>query len=62
MVPMADLYQEWLKANPAPNLVELISRYGSYDAVPVRAWAEFGDAQVEWEKRRKAAAQESKLA
>jgi hypothetical protein len=44
---MAKTYEEGLEAHPAPSLVHLVARYGAYDAVPVQAWIEFGDAQVE---------------
>jgi hypothetical protein len=37
------------------NLLALIVRYGAYEAIP-QAWTAFGDAQVEWERRRKARA------
>jgi hypothetical protein len=48
--------EDWLKATKPPYLLELIARYGAYEAVPMQAWAAFGDAKVEWEKRRKARA------
>ena len=57
---MVGTFQEWLDAHPPPSLVELIAQYGSYDAIPAEEWTAFADAQVEWEKRRKArAAQEA---
>ena len=52
-------FEDWLRENPAPNLLKLIARYGAYEAIPTQARTEFDDAKVEWEKRRKArAAQE----
>jgi hypothetical protein len=45
---------ERLKANPAPNFTALIARYGSYEAIPPQAWTAFADAQLEWERRRRA--------
>jgi hypothetical protein len=56
---MAETYQDWLKAHPAPNLLALIARHGTYEAIPPQAWTAFADAQVEWQKQRMArAAQE----
>jgi hypothetical protein len=49
-------YVEWLKANPAPNFAALIDRHGSYEEIPPQAWAAFADAQLEWERRRRARA------
>jgi hypothetical protein len=54
-------YARWLKANPAPNFVALIARHGSYEAIPPQAWTAFADAQLEWERRRRARAAEDGL-
>jgi hypothetical protein len=51
-------YAQWLKANPAPNFAALIARHGSYEAIPPQAWTAFGDAKLEWERRRRARAAE----
>ena len=51
-------YEQWLKANPAPNFAALIARHGSYEAIPPQAWTAFGDAKLEWERRRRARAAE----
>ena len=49
-------YEQWLKVNPAPNFAALIARHGSYEAIPPLAWTAFADAQLEWERRRRARA------
>jgi len=51
-------YEQWLKANPAPSFEALIARHGSYEAIPPQAWTAFGDAKLEWERRRRARAAE----
>ncbi|MGA8468519.1 MAG: hypothetical protein WB721_06670 [Pseudolabrys sp.] len=51
-------YVEWLKANPAPSFEALIARHGSYEAIPPLEWTAFGDAKLEWERRRRARAAE----
>jgi hypothetical protein len=52
-------FEDWLRENPAPNLLHLIARYGAYEAIPMQAWTEFGNAKLEWAQPRKArAAQE----
>jgi hypothetical protein len=51
-------YEQWLKVNPAPNFAALIARHGSYEAIPPLTWTAFADAQLEWERRRRARAAE----
>ena len=53
-------YEQWLKANPAPSFAALIARHGGYDAIPSQAWTAFADAQLEWERRRRARAAEDR--
>jgi hypothetical protein len=48
-----DEYERWLKDHPAPDLHELIRRYGSYSQIPSEAWAEFERAMNEWDEQRK---------
>ena len=55
-------YEQWLKANPAPSFAALIARHGSYEAIPPRAWTAFGDAKLEWERRRRARAADGPFA
>jgi hypothetical protein len=52
-------YVEWLKDNAAPSFVALIAHHGSYEAIPPQAWSAFADAQLEWERRRRARAAEN---
>ena len=47
------IHEQWLKANPAS-----IARHGSYEAIPPQAWTAFADAQLEWERGRRARAAE----
>ena len=49
-------YAQWLKVNAGPNFAALIARHGSYEAIPPQAWTAFADAQLEWERRRRARA------
>jgi hypothetical protein len=51
-------YAQWLKVNAGPNFAALIARHGSYEAIPPQAWTAFADAQLEWERRRRARAAE----
>jgi hypothetical protein len=48
-------YEQWLKANPAPNFAALMARHGSYEAIPRKRGRAFGDAKLEWERRRRRA-------
>jgi hypothetical protein len=47
-----DDYDSWLRANPAPDLQELVARHGGYDKIPPEAWAEYDRAMAEWQERR----------
>jgi hypothetical protein len=58
MADREQTYELWLKANPAPSFEALIARHGSYEAIPPQAWTAFGDAKLEWERRRRARAAE----
>ena len=31
-------FATWIERNPAPSVAELIKEYGSYGAIPKRAW------------------------
>jgi len=46
-------FADWLKRNPAPDLQELVQRYGGFSRVPVEAWAQFDRAKQQWEARRR---------
>jgi methyl coenzyme M reductase alpha subunit len=41
-----ETYEQWLKANPAPNFAALIAHHGGYEAIPPQAWTAFGDAKL----------------
>jgi hypothetical protein len=44
-------YAAWLAENPAPDLQELVRKYGGYNKITAEAWAEW-DRDVEaWRKR-----------
>ena len=43
----------WLRANPRPDLQQLVSTYGGYDKIPGDAWADFDQARLDWNERRK---------
>jgi|SRR5262249_40664638 len=47
-----DGYDAWLRANPAPDLQELVRRHGGYDKITREAWAEHDRAMAEWQERR----------
>jgi len=49
----ADDYGGWLKANPAPDLQELVARYGGYNRIPPEAWERYDAAMADWQERRK---------
>lgn len=48
-----DGYADWLRANPAPDLQELVARHGGYDKIPPEAWAEHDRAMADWQARRR---------
>jgi hypothetical protein len=52
-VPADDDFSRWLKDNSAPDLQELVARYGGYSKAPPEAWADFERAKVGWEAKRK---------
>ena len=45
-------YTEWLKRSPAPDLQDLVQRYGGYHRVPADAWAQFDLDIADWQARR----------
>jgi hypothetical protein len=46
-------YADWLRANPAPDLQELVARHAGYDKITPEAWAEYDRAMAEWQERRR---------
>jgi hypothetical protein len=48
-----DGYADWLRANPAPDLQELVARFGGYSNITPEAWAAYDRALAEWEERRR---------
>ena len=46
-------YEAWLRANPAPDLQELVARHGGYVKIPPEAWAEYDRAMADWQQRRR---------
>lgn len=48
-----DSFDAWLRANPAPDLQELVARWGGYDKIPAEAWAEHDRTMAEWQERRR---------
>jgi hypothetical protein len=51
--PPPQAYSEWLKNNPAPDLLALAKHYGGLGKVPEVKLQEFDAAGEEWELRRK---------
>ena len=47
--PHADLFEEWLKTNPAPSLDALVATWGTYDKIPDVIWGDFQRRNEEWE-------------
>jgi hypothetical protein len=46
-------FEAWLKYNPAPDLQELVRRFGGYDKITPEAWEEYDRAMAEWQERRR---------
>jgi len=46
-------FAQWLAANPAPSLADLVRRHGDYAAIPPAAWAEFVSTMAAWQRRRR---------
>ena len=44
--------QDWLRANPPPDLKDLVRRYGGYDKIPPAGWTEWDQRVAEWHIRR----------
>ena len=42
-----------MPADEAPNLQDLVARYGGYDKIPPEAWARWDAANAEWQQRRR---------
>jgi hypothetical protein len=53
--PDPDEFATWLKTHPAPDLQEVIARFGgSYRSITPEAWAEWDAANEAWQAARKA--------
>lgn len=50
--PHADIFEEWLKTNPAPDLQALVAHWGGYEKVPELVWELFTKQNQEWEQAR----------
>jgi len=49
-----DGFAAWLRANPVPDLQELLVRkHGGYDRITPEAWADYDRAIVDWQARRR---------
>jgi len=48
-----DGYADWLRANPPPDLQEVVSKHGGYDKITPEAWAEYDRAMAEWQEARR---------
>jgi len=48
-----DGYADWLRANPAPDLQDLVERFGGYSNITAEAWAEYDRAMADWQERRR---------
>jgi len=46
-------FPEWLQANPAPNLQELVALRGGYDRITPQDWVDWDLACVAWEAKRR---------
>ena len=42
-----------MPGDEAPNLQDLVARYGGYDKIPPEAWARWDAANAEWQQRRR---------
>jgi hypothetical protein len=47
-------FAAWLKINPAPDLLELVRRFGGYNKITAEAWEEFDRAMADWQQLRRA--------
>jgi len=50
---MTDSYEDWLRANPAPDLQALVERHGDYDKITPETWAEHDRTMADWQERRR---------
>jgi uncharacterized protein (DUF3820 family) len=48
-----DEFVEWKRANPPPDLQELVAAHGGYDRIPPEAWAAHDQAMTDWQERRR---------
>jgi hypothetical protein len=48
--PQAD-FGEWLRSNPAPQVGDLLARYGSYSAIPQAACDQHEIAMTIWQDK-----------
>jgi hypothetical protein len=48
----ADIFEEWLRTNPAPDLQALVNHWGGYHKVPQVAWDDFYSQNEKWESAR----------
>jgi hypothetical protein len=51
--PIPQSYADWLKRNPAPDLLALAKHYGGLGRVPEAIMQTFEAERAEWELRRK---------
>jgi hypothetical protein len=47
-------FAAWLRKNPAPDLQQLVERFGGYDKITAEAWAAYDAAMAEWQLMRRA--------
>jgi hypothetical protein len=50
--PHADLFENWLKTNPAPSLQALVAHWGGWEKIPSIAWDDFIRQNKVWEAAR----------
>jgi hypothetical protein len=44
-------YTAWLEKNPAPDLQELVRKFGSYNRITADGWHEYDAAMEDWKRR-----------
>jgi hypothetical protein len=44
-------FDVWLKANPYPEMKELLMLYGRYNQIPKEAWDDLDKRQAEWREK-----------
>jgi hypothetical protein len=48
---VTDAFAAWLRKNPAPDLQDLVRRYGGYDKIPSTAWIDWDQRVADWRAR-----------